>query len=559
MKKLNMKSALIFVTTALAASPALATRYMVVFKNKDVFQQTHVQLMMQQMPLSAVRIQQNGTVNRPFAQTQVEVQDSLQNLNTLVVDAQDEKAIEAFARNSSVAFVEKEVFHPAPKPVNGFRLTQAWDFSLAYSSFKRTGTPALGPKTPYGINLVRAPQAWAASNYGQGARVLILDTGIDKDHPALKDNFEKGRDFVGDNNQPYDLADHVGHGTHVAGTVAASFGADGFVGVAPKAKILMGRVCSEEGCSNIAVTSGINWGIQEKVDLVSMSLGGPFATAAEKRAVEAAEKAGVTIVAASGNDGQARVSYPAAFPTAIAVGAVDSASQKAQFSNWGPELDIVAPGVAVVSSVPMGSGRESKVLAGVSGQEEEVKSTSFVGSPDVAQPTANELVFAGFGKPENFNSRVTGKFALIQRGEINFADKVKNAIAAGAAGVVIYNNAPGLIQGAITQDGSTVAIPVVMIEQTVGESLKAALDAGQSARAVIQTLATDYAAFDGTSMATPHVAGVVALMKAAKKSLTPAQVRDALKATATALTPNDQNQMGAGLVNAEAVVNAVLH
>lgn len=558
MKNISLKSALVLATAALASSPALASRYMVVFKNKDVFQQTHVQLMLQRMPLQSIRIQQGGVVTHPFAQAQVQVQDSLQNLNTLVVDAKDERSVEALAQSGAVAFVEKEVFHPAPKPVNGFRLTQAWDYNLNYEVMAFSSTPgSVGPKTPYGINLVHAPQAWAAAHYGDGARVLVLDTGIDKSHPALRLNFEKGQDFVGDNNQPYDIADHVGHGTHVSGTIAAAFGSDGFVGVAPKAKLLMGRVCSEEGCSNIAVTTGINWGIQEKVDVISMSLGGPFGTSAEKQAVQAAEAAGVTIVAASGNDGQAHVSFPGAFPTVLAVGAVDANSAKASFSNWGPELGIVAPGVAVVSSVPMGTGRESKVLTGVGAAQREVKSTSFVGSPDVAQPTTNDLVFVGLGKPENFTqAKVTGKFALIQRGEIAFGDKAKNAIAAGAAGVVIFNNAPGLVQGALTQDGSTLAIPVVMIEQTAGEELQRALSAGQAARATLQTVATDYASFDGTSMATPHVAGVVALVKATKKSLTPAQVRDALKRTATALTPNDQNQLGSGLINAEAAVRA---
>ena len=565
MKVLSMKSALVLAATVVVSSHAMAARYMIVFKNKDVFQQTHVQLMLQQLPLQSIRIQQGGVVTQPFAQARVQVENSLQNLNTLVINAQDEKSIEALAQSDAVALVEKEVFHPAPKPVNGFVMTQAWDYNVNYAVQRRSSeflsaTGSVGPKTPYGINLVHAPQAWAASHYGEGARVLVLDTGLDKNHPAVKANFEKGQNFVGDNNQPYDIADHVGHGTHVSGTIAATFSADGFVGVAPKAKLLMGRVCSDQGCSNVAVAEGISWGIQEKVDVISMSLGGAFATSAEQRAVVAAEAAGVAIVAASGNDGQAHVSYPGAFPTVLAVGAVDANSAKAAFSNWGPELGIVGPGVAVVSSVPLGSGRESKVLAGVGSSQREVKSTSFVGAPDVAQPTTNDLVFAGLGKPENYQTvNVKGKFALVQRGELAFGDKAKNAIAAGAAGLVIFNNAPGLVQGALTQDGSILAIPVVMIEQTSGDEMQRALAAGQAARATIQTVATDFATFDGTSMATPHVAGVAALVRAANKTLTPSQLRDALKKTATRLAPNDQNQLGSGLVNAEAAVQSVSH
>ncbi len=556
---LTMRSILVFAAFATVSSQALAARYMVVFKNKDVFRQTHAQLMLQQMPLSKVRVLDGNVVKRPFAQAQVEVQDSLQSINTLVVVANDESSVEALKQSGAVEFVEKEVFFPAPKPVNGFVRTQAWDYSLNYSVSQNAMATngQVGTATPYGISMVRAPGAWATAHYGEGARVLVLDTGIDKDHPALKDNFEKGQDFVGDNNQPYEFADHVGHGTHVSGTIAAAFGADGFVGVAPKAKILMGRVCSEQGCSNIGVTQGIAWGIQEKVDVISLSLGGPFGTLTEKRAVEAAEHAGVIIVAATGNDGAAKVSFPAAFDSVIAVGAVDANAAKATFSNWGPELDVVAPGVAVLSSVPVGSGRASLVQVGMNSLES-VNSASFVGSPDVRDPMTNNLVFAGLGKPEDFaRTQVTGKFAFLQRGEIAFGDKVKNAIAAGAAGVVIFNNAPGLVQGALTQDGSIVAIPVVIIEQTVGEQLYQALAKGAKVRASIQTLATSYSAFDGTSMACPHVTGVVALIRATKKAITPEQVRALLGSTAQALTPNDQNQMGSGLVNAEAAVQAI--
>lgn len=552
-----MKSAFVLISALTLSGQAYAARYMVVFKDKNVFQQTHVQMMAKQMPLASVRIQNGSKYSMPFAQTNdVNVEDSFQHLNTLVVDAADEQALAALQASGAVAFVEKEVFHPAPKPVQGFTRSQAWDYSLAYAVDAKGG---VGAKTPWGINAVKAPAVWATGNEGQGSRVLVLDTGIDKEHPALKANFEKAKDFSGSGaGLPYPEADVVGHGTHCAGTIAAAFDADGFAGVAPQAKLLAGKVCSEQGCSNVAVTAGINWGIQEKVDVISMSLGGPFATAAEKRAAEAAELAGITIVAASGNDGQPRVSYPAAFPTVLAVGAINDKIQKTDFSNWGPELDIVAPGAGVVSSVPVGSGRESRVLAGAPGKEVLVKSTSFQGAPDIAQPTSNDLVFAGLGKPEDFQTaNVRGKFALVSRGEIAFADKVTNAIAAGAAGVVIFNNAPGLIQGAITQDGSTVAIPVVMIEQVVGEQLKGEVTRGQTARAVIQTMKTDYAAFDGTSMATPHVSGVVALMKSAKRTATPLQIRDTIKATATAMTPNDQNQHGAGLINAEAAVAAI--
>ncbi|MBC7372351.1 MAG: S8 family serine peptidase, partial [Bdellovibrionaceae bacterium] len=259
------------------------------------------------------------------------------------------------------------------------------------------------------------------------------------------------------------------------------------------------------------------------------------------------------------NDGSAKVSFPAALPTVIAVGAVDENSKKADFSQYGPQLAIVAPGVAVLSTVPVGSGRETEVAVTADGQTLKLKSASVQGAKELGQVQNFDLAVAGLGKPEDFASlNVEGKYVLVSRGEIAFGEKAKNAMAAKAAGILFYNNAPGLIHAALTQDGSTMPIAVALIEQGAGEQLKAALQAGKGTQASIVTLKTDYTAFDGTSMATPHVAGVVALIKAANKNLKPSEVKAILQKTAGVLGPNTNNEYGAGLVNAEAAVNAAL-
>lgn len=532
------------ILTVLFATAAQAERVIVIMKDKQSFKAAHMAYKMKGS--YALKGFQWGAQPNELAKVDGQVEDSLENLNTLIVNTKNEAEVEKLKANPAVAYVEKEVFHEAPRPVKGM-LGQA-----------RTSQQKLGQKTPWGIYAVKAPQAWAASTQGQGARVLVLDTGIDANHPSLKANFEKGQDFTGDSNGS-DFTDHVGHGTHVAGTIAGAMDSSGFTGVAPKAKILMGRVCSEQGCSNVAIAQGINWGIQQKVDVISMSLGGMWSTPAERSAVAAADKAGVTVVAASGNNGTNKVSYPAALPTVIAVGAVDSSLKKADFSQWGPELSVVAPGVAVVSSVPQGTGRESSVDISIDNKSGKVLSTTFQGAREVLTPETNELVPAGLGKPEDFAKiNVKGKFALIARGEIKFSEKIDNAIKAGATGAVIYNNAPGLIQGALTENGEVLPVAVFMIEQTVGQDIVKQISAGKAVKATLQTVATDYAAFDGTSMATPHVAGVAALIKAANKSLTGAQVKTILKQTAQALGPNTANEYGSGIVNAEAAVNAAL-
>src|SRR5690606_35924518 len=131
---------------------------------------------------------------------------------------------------------------------------------------------------------------------------------------------------------------------------------------------------------------------------------------------------------------------------------------------------------------------------------EALKSTSFQGSA-VVKVNAKELVFVGLGKTEDFQGKdLRGKVALIARGEILFADKAKNAIQAGAEGAVIFNNAPGLLQGALTDDGSELPIPVVMIEQGPGERARDLVTKGDAIETSMGVVPSDYASFQGTSM-----------------------------------------------------------
>lgn len=548
----------------LFSAEVLAARYVIVYKNEQNFNDAHSQWV----------LGSNQKVGRLFSQRNpIQVEQSLEQVNALVVSSQNESLVRSLNETSEV-IVEKEMFHRAPAPVKDHGLTQAWSFNANYAVsseiLKKKKKQPKQPetvndgaeveatdRTPWGIKTVKARAAWDMSHAGQGARVLVLDTGVDKDHPALKNQIEATKDFVGDHQLPYDVADKVGHGTHVAGTVLAEEAADGFVGVAPKAKLLAGRVCSEEGCSNIDVAAGINWGIEQKVDVINLSLGSDWGSQVEAVAVAKAEKAGVVVVAASGNDGKASVGYPAAYPTVLAVGATNVKNEKANFSQWGPELDVVAPGVEVMSSVPMGTGCASEAsVTDAEGIASEVKSSCFSGSAFLSQGLKKEMVFVGLGKPEDFTGKnLRGKFALISRGEILFVEKVQNALAANADGVIIFNNVPDeLMSGAVTEDGSVLAIPIVMIQKAVGEQLKADLAAGKSPQLEVKTSRTDYSGYSGTSMASPHAAGVAALVRATRQSLTPAQVREVLKTTTTVIGQSTQNEFGTGLIDAEKAV-----
>ncbi|MHA1770893.1 MAG: S8 family serine peptidase, partial [Candidatus Thorarchaeota archaeon] len=212
----------------------------------------------------------------------------------------------------------------------------------------------------WGVDDVDAEQVWGGAEdavdvvpgnvAGTGVNVAILDTGIDYTHPDLDAVYKGGYDFVDDDSDP---KDQNGHGTHCAGIVAAEDNGDGVIGVAPEASIYAVRVLDAYGSGSTSdIIAGIDWAIDNNMDVISMSLGGGSFDSAFNDAINRAYDAGIVVVAASGNDGKEAISYPAAYDNAIAVGAIDSSHNLADFSNYGPEQEVVAPGVDIYSTMP---------------------------------------------------------------------------------------------------------------------------------------------------------------------------------------------------------------
>ncbi|TFF68225.1 hypothetical protein EU520_00690 [Candidatus Thorarchaeota archaeon] len=212
----------------------------------------------------------------------------------------------------------------------------------------------------WGVDDVQAERVWggqedakdvvAGNVAGNGVKVAILDTGIDYGHPDLDDVYAGGYDFVDNDNDP---KDGNGHGTHCAGIVAAEDNGEGVIGVAPMASVYAVRVLDDRGSGYTSdIIAGIDWAVDNGMDVVSMSLGGGSYDSAFDNAINQAYSAGVVVVAASGNDGTGTISYPAAYTNAIAVGAIDSSHNLASFSNYGDEQEVVAPGVNIYSTMP---------------------------------------------------------------------------------------------------------------------------------------------------------------------------------------------------------------
>lgn len=214
-----------------------------------------------------------------------------------------------------------------------------------------------GQTTPWGIGRVNASEAWSVTR-GAGVKVAVVDTGVDFDHPDLKvaggfNAIDNAASFKDDN----------GHGTHVAGTIAAQDNDQGVVGVAPDVSLYGVKVLSASGSGTFAdVIAGIQWTLENKMDVANFSLGAGQGTQALQEAVQAATAGGVAIIAAAGNSGRA-VGFPGAYPEVICIAASDSKDKVAYFSSRGPEVDFIAPGVDV-NSTYMGGGYDS--LSGTS-------------------------------------------------------------------------------------------------------------------------------------------------------------------------------------------------
>jgi subtilisin family serine protease len=210
------------------------------------------------------------------------------------------------------------------------------------------------------LPLIGMPAAWTATRGSSSVVIAILDTGTTVGHPDFAGTvFGDAHDFV-DNPERTDAVDDNGHGTHVTGTIAAQANnLVGVAGMAPAVSIMPVKVLDSHGNGPIsAVLDGIAYATQKHVSVISMSLGAPAALfdattlAAFQASINSAYSAGITIVAAAGNDFNTSVEYPCAFVHVICVGATDNLDQHADFSNANAFVDISAPGVGIVSTVP---------------------------------------------------------------------------------------------------------------------------------------------------------------------------------------------------------------
>ena len=409
----------------------------------------------------------------------------------------------------------------------------------------------LGQTVPYGIDMVQARDVWDADR--NGAVDAGAPTGANRTLCIIDSGYYQGHEDLPDANGGYSQVggswstDGFGHGSHVGGTIAAQNNGLGVVGVTPgSVKLFIIKFFADDGnatyASNLvdALTRCRNAG----ANVVSMSLGGSRSVRTEKTAFANAYAAGVLSIAAAGNDGISAFSYPASYDSVMSVAAIDSNKAWADFSQFNSQVEVAAPGVAVLSTLPY--FETNRVT--VDGVDYAGGHIEYSARGSVSGALVNGGLCATAGS-------WSGKVVLCQRGDNSFYEKVASVQAGGGAAAIIYNNVPGDFLGTLGE-GYSSSIIGISLSQEAGQYL-VANKLGRTATVLSQVAqpASGYEAWDGTSMATPHVSAVAALVWSWDPTLTNVEIRNALTASAQDLgAAGRDNYYGYGLVQARAAL-----
>ncbi|MEH7429809.1 S8 family peptidase [Priestia megaterium] len=237
----------------------------------------------------------------------------------------------------------------------------------------------INQEVPPGVSMIHAPEIWKQGGYGKGIVIAVLDSGCDVNHPDLQGQIVGGRNFTDTGSRDEYFDDH-GHGTHVAGTIAAKRNEKGVVGVAPEAKLLILRVLKKDPDNPDYTKGNTDWSVaaidyaiswrgpnQERVRIINMSIEGREGDDAYHEAMKKAVKNDILVVACAGNFGdkkeggdcsaeQDELSYPAIYPEVISVGAIALDKTFPCFTDTNSQIDLVAPGKGIYSTLPMSNG-----------------------------------------------------------------------------------------------------------------------------------------------------------------------------------------------------------
>jgi thermitase len=278
---------------------------------------------------------------------------------------------------------------------------------------------------------VDAVEAWTRTE-GNGVRVAIIDSGVAVDHADISGKVVARTNLSDKQIQGAEDYDKYGHGTHVAGIVAAYHNNDGVAGVCPGCDILDAKVLNDAGTgSSSAIARGIDWAVANGAKVINMSLGQRVSSRTLEAAVNNAWNKGVVLVASAGNGGTQAKIYPGAYPNVIAVAATDNRDAKASFSTFGKWVDVAAPGVSVFSTFPNheftlgiqnNRARGYDIASGTSMASPVVAAVAALVWTTMPAEASNSLVRT---QVESTADRIDGTGAYWSRGRVNACEAVR--------------------------------------------------------------------------------------------------------------------------------------
>ncbi|GAA0289423.1 minor extracellular serine protease Vpr [Gracilibacillus halotolerans] len=485
---------------------------------------------------------------------------TLQEEIPLIIEVEDNpheiaKNIEAYHPSITILAIYDTVFQgvaieASPRDLKQLQRTISYKKTYPVREYKTQETNNINNSVPFIMEHVSSH--WT----GKGVKVGVIDTGVDYTHPDLRLNYRGGYDLVDFDGDPMETTIEEGipttHGTHVAGIIAAN---GQMKGIAPDAELYAYRALGPGGTgTSVQVMAAIEQAVKDGMDVINLSLGntinGPdWPTSV---AVNRATEEGIAVVIANGNSG----------PNQWTVGSPASADQVISVGASTPPLEL-----------PYFYEPFSKKRIDV---------LPLQGAPPFTLNKANQIIQS----PLEDEQLPRNSIVLYERGETPFAEMVLEAQEKGAEAVFIMNNEEGMFQGGVD---ARVEIPVAAISKEDGEWLKnqpenryieqkveivqdtvtdfssrgpvtvnwnIKPDVVAPGASILSTIPGGYDSYNGTSMAAPHVAGVVALLKQAHPDWTVEQLKAALASTATPLDNALPIDQGAGKINVEAAINA---